>query len=186
MRIRLAAVLIALVVLPVRAGGGDTPRLDIVATAATAQVLPGADGRRAVDVGTLRFRFQVLYACRATERADSLTLTIADSSTRAGADALAGRAAEFEVELPGAQLAPVRVADFCVAGRENADGEPPRTVASLVTASASLRCVDASSDESDDEPDGASGARTVYRSAPLDVVLVCDRTAADPPGPAAD
>ncbi|MDX1482678.1 MAG: hypothetical protein R3315_13425, partial [Woeseiaceae bacterium] len=53
---------------------------------------------------------------------------------------------------------------FCVADDQPAAGEDrPQTVASVLTAAASLRCA---SDDSE---------AIVYTSAPLDVVLLCQR-----------
>lgn len=155
----LAGILIGSVI-PAQAQGEQA--LDIVASAATAKIHPAGTGRRTASIGALSFRFQLRYACPAETEPDSVALTVADSHQRIGGDELDGSAARIELELPAAQTAPVPVIDFCIA---DAESSPPLTLAAMLTASASLRCV------------GEEFQQTIYRAAPLDVVLVCAQDA---------
>lgn len=134
--------------------------LDIIASAATAKLQPAGAGRRAAAIGALRFRFQLVYACPVDTRAESIALTVADSHRRLTEDELDGRAVRLTLELPADQTAPVPVIDYCV---EDSDAAEPLTLPAMLTASASLRCT------------GEESQQTIYRAAPLDVVLVCSQ-----------
>lgn len=167
-------------------GAADTANaLEVIPTAAASRVLPGATGRRSVGIGPLEFRFQLRYACRAPLAPRSLMLTVADTRQPVAQNALAGSSARVAVTLPAEQIAPVVVNDFCGA---DAAADAPLTLAAALAAQVSLRCgspeAGPGQDRADDgdEPAVPDVEEIVYRSVPLDVVLVCTR-APDPPAP---
>lgn len=140
--------------------------LEIVATAATAVIAPAGNGRRPVELPTLRYSFHLLHECASSFIPQSLSLTIADSHRflREGELDGARGVARVSLDIPASQLAPVILSDFCAA-KDTADGDTTgtalKTMPSLLSAAASLQCT------------SAAGQRTIYSVAPLDVVLVC-------------
>ena len=135
-------------------------------------------GRRFIDLPALEYRFQVQAACTGSRTPRSLSISIADSRVALAGAALDGEGArELVLTVPGRQLAPIAVDDFCVAapaaepapeGYEAASSftaasVPPRllTVPAVVTAQASLVC----SDE--------GGSHISYVTKPLAVTLAC-------------
>ncbi len=141
----------------------DTEDLTIIASAATVRVSAGTSGRRTLRLPGLDFRFQFRFACPGAAIPQSLSMTIADTHRNLGADQLtaATNVAHAVVRIPAGQIAPVAVEGFCAADAPAAD-TLTLTLASLLSASASLRCGD----------DDNTSIR--YGSVPLDVVLVCD------------
>ena len=171
--IRIAATGAILATAPAAAAADDAParhELQIIPTAATAAILPGSPGRRAVELPDLSYAFQLRHDCRAPFEPLSLSLTVLDSHRFFDPAAAGGghSVLRSSLRLGRGQIAPVAVEGFCsVDGQSVAGAERPLTVASVLTAAASLRCASGESQE------------VVYTTAPLDVVLVCER----PPPP---
>lgn len=138
-------------------------RLDVIASAATAPVEASRAGRRAIRLPALTYRFQLRHACAVPARPMSLSLAVADSrQTIAGDDlAAANGIARLRLELPAGQIAPVAVDDFCVANAPRERRAAALTLPALLSASASLRCVD------------DARVTVTWATVPLDVVLVC-------------
>lgn len=154
---------------PAVAAADDAParhELQIIPTAATAAIVPGSPGRRAIELPDLTYTFQLRHRCRDPFEPSSLSLTVLDSHRFFDPAATDGRISVHRstLRLGRGQIAPVAVEGFCSAGERGVAGdERPLTVASALTAAASLRCANGESQE------------VVYTTAPLDVVLVCER-----------
>jgi hypothetical protein len=156
------------------AGDSAAHELEIVATAGKATITASGDGRRVIRLPSISYSFQLLHDCGTVHEPRSLSLTVADSHLNFGAEAMAVRdgVVHASLEVPAAQIAPVAVNGFCAAGEGRGHAQA-LTIASIMSASASLRCAD------DVEQ------RVTYSAVPLDVVLVCepppeaDRAAAD-------
>lgn len=145
----------------------------MVAVAAT---MPG---RRFIDLPALEYRFEVQAACTGDRTPRSLSISVADSRVALAGAALDREGArELVLTVPGRQLAPIAVDDFCVAapaagepapeGFEAASSftaasVPPRllTVPAVVSAQASLVCTD------------EGGSHISYVTKPLAVTLAC-------------
>ena len=149
----------------------EPPVVSVTATA------PG--GRRFVELPALEYRFEVEAACTGSRTPRSLSISVADSRVALAGAALEGETVrELVLTVPGRQLAPIALDDFCVAapaaGEELPEGyeaasaftaasAPPRllTVPAVVSAQASLVCGD------------EAGSRIRYVTKPLAVTLAC-------------
>ena len=139
--------------------GGD--RLTVRSTAAVADLgrLPG--GRQLIRLPALEFTLTVEARCDAGFRAESVSVTVADTRQRFGADDLNDDARiETIIRVPRQQLAPVATERFCSVEDAAASGTS-LLLAAAMTAHVSLRCA-------------RNEEHAVYfEAAPLDVRLVC-------------
>lgn len=153
-------------------GTGGEHSLQVDAGAATAAIAPRTNGRAAIRLPALEFVFRLRPTCAEPFRANSISLTVADSRQALDAEQLEDKTAtpELRLTVPAGQIAPVLVSDFCSAqtNAENAvetasdrNGEP-LTLSATLSANASLLCVSENERE------------IVYTVAPLDVTLVCE------------
>ncbi|MDX1480773.1 MAG: hypothetical protein R3315_03800, partial [Woeseiaceae bacterium] len=125
------------------ASADDRHELSIVPTAATAAVQPGQAGRRTIELPDLSYSFQLRPRCRPPYEPQSLSLTVADSHRFFRPVVTSDTAPVVRTTLPvsSGQIAPIAIEGFCVADDQPAASEDrPQTVASVLTAAASLRC----------------------------------------------
>lgn len=132
----------------------------VAAKETEAAVAPRAANLRLINLPTLEFGLRAAIKC--TGKAESLTLSVADTHTTLGEDAIADeRFAETALTVPARQLTLAASSNFCL--KDDAASEDELLVPSLATLHASLRCRN-------------EGGVTVYfASAPLQVRLRCSR-----------
>ena len=146
----------------------------------TAVVKPRSATRAPLALPDLEYNFRIQAACHGDLEAASMSLAVAD--TRRTFDYLQIRSGELNavtLRVPAGQLAPVLLANFCVARTESdpaiASRGPqlPLTIPSALSAQASLLCI-------------AEDRQLMrYASATLDVQLVCEYDDVEPdPAPA--
>ena len=176
----LCACCFLLLVRPAAADDAAPDRLELAAQPPVVSVPATAPGgRRFVELPALEYRFEVEAACTGSRTPRSLSVSVADSRVALAGAALDGGAVrELVLTVPGRQLAPIALDDFCVvapaAGEDMPEGyeaassltaasAPPRllTVPAVVSAQASLVCGD------------DAGSRISYVTTPLAVTLAC-------------
>lgn len=159
--------------------GSDTPggNFALTADSVVLDVAPRAPGRTFLQLPPLEFRFRVRLACADGGEPASFALNVADSRIALNGVQLAAQASssshELRLKIPAEQLAPIALAEFCVAATQNDDSEFDANVGfsddrneellvpAALAAQASLLCV-------------SGDAQTMtYISAPLDLRLVC-------------
>ena len=133
----------------------------------TAQVIPRAAERSPLALPDLEYNFRIHARCHDDLEATSLSLAIADSRQSFNQSQIAsGELNTVNLRIPSSQIAPLVIANFCVApdtatGEENP--QPPLLIQSALTAHVSLLCA-------------SEGNQSMkYASAPLDVELHCSR-----------
>ena len=172
---------ILLLVRPAAADEGAPDRLEFAAEPPVVSVPATAPGgqRRFLELPALEYRFEVEAACTGSRTPRSLSISVADSRVALAGAALDGPTVrELVLTVPGRQLAPIALDDFCVvapaAGEDRPEvygaassftavSAPPRllTVPAVVSAQASLVCGD------------ETGSRIRYVTMPLAVTLAC-------------
>ena len=134
----------------------------------TANVLPRGRERAPLQLPDLEYQFRIDAACRENLSAVALSVAVADTRRTFSAKQIDdGALQDVRLVIPAAQIAPVVIADFCVAENDTSHTNPAEpsslTVHAALSAQASLLCA---SDED---------RSMKYASASLDVVLVCDQ-----------
>lgn len=135
----------------------DTPKADV----------KQRSGERApLQLPDLEYNFRVDAVCRDNLVPASLSLAVADTRRTFDAEQIvAGALNEFRLLVPAAQIAPVVVANYCVADGDN-EGDVTSasslTVYAALSAQASLLCI------------GDADRSMKYASTNLDVMLVCE------------
>ena len=144
----------------------EPARLDAKAEAAVVPVAPRAEGSEQLALPKLDFRLSIEAACPADASAESLSISVADTSLSLNGEEI-GDVLQTTLTLPRRQTSRLKVEEFCQ------EGEAPVTaetllVADVFTARLSLRC-------------GINETQSiVYATLPLDVKLECG--AANGPG----
>lgn len=122
-------------------------------------------GRISMSLPGLTYAMKLTVDCDANWQPDSVSISVADSSTSFNAEQLqSGRELSLELRIPSNQIAPLRIEKFCVAGDPDTSETAIQnriTVPGVLSAQASLRCA------TDSEQS------TMYVTKPLDVVLEC-------------
>lgn len=138
--------------------GGES--VVVAAKETEAVVAPRAANLRLLNLPALDFGLRATINC--TGRAESLTLSVADTHTTLGEDTIADRrSAEAVLTVPARQLTLAASSRFCLKDDSASAGE--LLVPGLATAHASLRCRN------------KDGATVHFASAPLQVRLRCSR-----------
>ena len=143
----------------------DVDRLRVDAEPAVAVLAIQQGGRKLVQLPELQFDLSVSAHCAERGERESLSITIADTRTNLRAEALqTGESVDVSMRVAASQLAPFALQGFCV--------DPARVgesvlLGSALTAQASLRCTRAGSPS------------IVFAAEPLDVRVVCIRSAAE-------
>ena len=170
----LSAVCVMLPVLSLTPVSAETV-LKFSAGTPTANVLPRSRERAPLQLPDLEYQFSIDAVCRDDLSPASLSLAVADTRRTFNAEQIvAGALEDIRLLVPAEQIAPVMIANFCVA-----DGDVDQAIASAssltvhaaLSAQASLLCV------------GDTSRSMKYASANLDVMLVCENPGNESDGP---
>lgn len=145
-------------------GLASADRLELAAATPEITVSTRPAGRNFLNLPGLTYDFVIDLACSEGHRAESLSLSIADTRITLGAERLAGSApVTIDMSVPAGQIGPVALAGFCVL---EDDDEPASrqslTIPAVLSAQASLLCA------------SESVSRRTYASRTLDIVIHCD------------
>ncbi len=156
------SLLIAVLSVPVSAEtvlkfSADTP---------TASVIPRNGERAPLQLPDLEYQFRIEAVCRDDLSPASLSLAVADTRRTFNAEQIvAGELEDVRLLVPAAQIAPVVIANFCIAESEpdqSITSASSLTVHAALSAQASLLCT------------GDMDHAMKYASANLDVMLICE------------
>lgn len=159
----LITVFLATATMPLRADDGDS--LSVVANAPMVSVAPRDPGRNFMRLPALEYMFEIRANCADGRLPKSVSLNVADSRKSLAADQIVidGPTA-LSLKIPASQIAPLVVANFCVApAAQDADVQAQVSISSALSVQASLLC------------EGEDDKAMTYISRPLDVSLVCER-----------
>lgn len=141
--------------------------LRLVASTPTVTIGPVNGGRQPVMLPSLSLTISTVAACETGWKPRQLSLSIADiRKTAAVADPPDSGEVTFDVEIPGAQLAPVVIENFCLASNQGADEEQLLLLTGYMSAQGALRC-----SRGEEE-------RVSYTSKAFDVLVKCGDAAA--------
>lgn len=139
----------------------EPARLVAEANQADALVRPVQTGEKLLRLPGLTYRIGIEARCANDDRAESLSVSVADTRTTLLRDELADTTnITVDITIPASQVAPLAADNFC--SQEDSD-DHKRLVEDVFTASLSLRC------------SGGGGESIIYASRPLAVALTCDR-----------
>lgn len=128
---------LTLLALAATAAGRVLPALDVDTTPAVFDLDERPDERRLLRLPALEFGLRMTPHCTAGT-ATAISVSVADTRlTLAGDDVTNGHLLEAELVVPGAQLPPLLVEDFCSAQSSGGDS---RLIEGVLTAQLSLRC----------------------------------------------
>ena len=162
MQVQHYSLLLALVVPASVAWPDDHARLGLEVSPALAQIRPGVEGRRFVQLPTLEYEFGIDADCGTDHEVKSISISIADTrKTLIGEDLPADGPVDTTITLPALQIPPLALDTVC-ADPPPADDER-LVVRDVVTAQVSLRCA------------GPEGETITYSTRALDVTLACER-----------
>ena len=134
-------------------------RLEADADPAAVAIPPVTDGRKLVRLPALEFQISVRGSCADEQRAESISVSIADTRKTVTAEELPNPPElVIDLAIPASQVAPLPMDGFC-AGAEATENE--RLIADVMTAHLSLRCA------------GADGDSITYAARPLSIALTC-------------
>lgn len=143
----------------------DVDRLRVRAEPAVAVLTMQQGGRTLVKLPPLEFRLNLAPHCAAGGRAESLSITIADTRrTLRGEELQSGTLVDLSMRVSASQLAPFALREFCV--DPASEGESLMLTAALA-AQASLRCK------------RAEEQSVVFAAEALDIRVDCMRSAAE-------
>ena len=164
-----AIILIAIMALAVESPGEEQSDDHLLVSIDTAMVEISArpSGRHVIRLPSLDFEVHLEPRCAVGKDADSISLSVADTRLRIGRDALAEQPIiETTIRIPGEQIGPLIIEDFCVAG-DDAANDAVMEIRDALTAQLSLKCSD--------------GGRQsiVYWTEALAITLKCETQAAN-------
>jgi hypothetical protein len=151
------------------AHGNDEHQLTSSAHAATVEIAPLPE-RRSVSLPELEFPFRINANCAGDEFATSISISIADTVTSHDIstenDQSLERPAdpvllETILKVPGQQLAPVMIEEFCTGDTAHDSGGQSLLVRGAIAANISLRC------------SGDASQSIRYARLPLEIRLIC-------------
>lgn len=128
---------------------------------AAVAVSPQAAGRRLVRLPTLDFSLEIEPLCDNNMRAESLSISVADTRETVAFTDEDERIVSTTLTLPRQQTAPLAVVDFCQIDEDRNQVSQELLVKDAFTAHLSLRCA------SDQQQ------TVVYATQPLDLTLLC-------------
>lgn len=135
-------------------------RLEADASPAAVSIPPVADGRKLVRLPALEFQISVRGSCADEQRAESISVSVADTRKTVTAEELQDPPVlVIDLTIPANQVAPLPLDGFCAG--EDATAQKLQ-VADAMTAHLSLRC------------SGAEGDSITYTSRPLSIALTCE------------
>lgn len=141
----------------------DSVGLFIVeAVAAVVSIEPISDDQRLIALPALQYALTIKPRCATDMRVDAISISIADTRrTYSGNEIGQQPLVEVSLTIPGQQIGPIAIQEFCRADQSGTDGRRILHIKDAFTAQLSLRCAN-------------DNARTiVYASQPLDVALEC-------------
>ena len=128
---------LTLLTLAATAASMALPALDVDTTPAVLDLDEWPEERRLLRLPALEFGLRMTPRC-AVGAVDAIAVSVADTRLKlAGEDVVNGHLVEAELVVPGAQLPPLLVEDFCSAG---SGGGNSRLIEGVLTAQLSLRC----------------------------------------------
>jgi hypothetical protein len=159
---RLLFLLIPAVLIADRAWPDDAPKLEVGAVPAVVHVKALPKGRRSIRLPALEFELRIQANCGSESKAQSVSISIADTRRTFNDDILANISDELlTFSISARQLAPVAVEGFCLL---NDDRELVQEllIQDAVSIHSSLRCA------------GDDDESITYASHALDVMLQCN------------
>ncbi len=143
---------------------GNLPGQLLVDTqAAVIEIDAVAGNRQLITLPSLRFELAIRAICGAAGRVESISVSAADTRQNYGVDDVNEQSiVNAPLAIPGQQLGPVRIGDFCRTPRTNSIEKLEMTIRGALTAQLSLRCLNEEEQS------------ITYVSQPLDVVLRCN------------
>jgi hypothetical protein len=139
----------------------ESARLGAEAEPADVAILPAETGDKLLRLPDLAYQISIDAHCRNSDRAESLSISAADTRMTLLRDEIADRTSiTVGITIPASQVAPLAADDFC---KPDGRDDPKRLVKDAFTAHISLRC------------SGDEGESIIYTTRPLAVVLTCDR-----------
>lgn len=137
-------VLILLLTTGVAHGDGEH-RLTGRAQAAAVEISPLPPGRRLIALPDLEFPLSIDADCFGDAKAESLSISIADTIethdvSKLDSDLKNKFVLETTFRIPGNQLAPVSIEHFCTTGIDSSDATQTLLVPAAAAANISLRC----------------------------------------------
>jgi len=143
--------------------GISPAQLLVDAQAATVEIDAVAEDRELIELPNLRFELAIKPMCGATGRVESISVSAADTRQSYGANDIDEQSTVYApLSIPGQQLGPLRIGDFCRTLIANNADDLEMTIQGALTAHLSLRCLN------DKEQS------ITYVSQALDVVLHCN------------
>lgn len=113
--------------------------LTVQATEASAQILPRDPGQQQTALPSLDIGVIADVSCAVGARAESITVSVADTSIRFGAAEIAeADTVNASLRLPANQIAPISSANFCIRGESSEDTE--LLLPGVASAQVSLLC----------------------------------------------
>jgi hypothetical protein len=164
-----AIISIAIMALAVESPGEEQPedRLLVNIDTAIVEISARPSGRHTMRLPSLEFAVRLEPRCGIGKDADSISLSVADTRLRIDREALAEQPIiETTIRIPGKQIGPLVIEDFCVAG-DDAANDAFMEVRDALTAQLSLKCSD------------GSRQTIVYWTEALAITLKCETPAAD-------
>lgn len=156
----LLAALISLAAIGARADM-TVGQLSIEVESAIAEIDPRPPGPRLVRLPDLALTMHISAQCSADMRAESATISIADTPHSLGPESLGDAAGtDLTINVPHLQLAPLTIENFCLSGAAVNDSGDLH-IADALSAQVSLLCV------------GENQQSIVYQSVPLGIALHC-------------
>jgi hypothetical protein len=158
--------LIAPLLAAATAYGDSEHRLSGHAQVAMAEISPQSAGRRLISLPDLEFQLSVDAECDGNTRAESLSISIADTVQTHNASKMdEGEADEIAIEtrirVASSQIAPIGIERFCTGENDDSPAAQALLVTAAFAANISLRC----------SSEDAQSVR--YASLPLEIRLIC-------------
>jgi hypothetical protein len=165
-RLILPVLVIAATAMPVQSE--SVSLIKVRSEPAAVEVTPQAAGRHLVRLPALEFLLEIEPQCDNNMRAESLSISVADTRETVAFTDNDERIITTTLTLPRQQTAPLAVVDFCRVDEDQSLGSQELLVRDAFTAHLSLRCT------SDEQQSG------VYASQSLDLTLLCKPLDQDP------
>jgi hypothetical protein len=151
-----------LLLLASRTGNCDEIFFEISSTTPDVSVSPRAHDRRAIPLPDLTYEFRIKAGCASGLLPEAVLLSVADTRHRFSLADMQATADDMTIRVPAGQIAPLKVAGFCLNSDETVNGRGEQlTVRAILSAQASLMCTD------------EEHQQISYASQPLDVSLTC-------------
>lgn len=143
--------------------GVSPEHLLVHAQAAVVEIDAVAEDRQLIELPNLQFELAIKPMCGAAGRVESISVSAADTRHSYGVDDINEQAIiNAPLSIPGQQLGPLRIGDFCRTAIANSAEDLEITIRGALTAHLSLRCLN------DKEQS------ITYASQALDVILRCN------------